>query len=503
MQRAASDRRRRVIIVGAGMGGLVSGLLCAAAGLDVTVLEKASHPGGKLREIEVGGRPVDSGPTVVTMPYIFEAIFHSVGERLEDHVALDPEEILARHHWPDGSRLDLFVDPVRSEHEIAQLAGGREALGYRAFRKAAADVYDTLSRSFIDAENPSIQSLTRSAGLLGLPKLARIRAFSTLWSVIGEHFADPRLRQLFGRYATYCGSSPFEAPGPLTLIAHVEQQGVWRARNGMHSIARAIADLAASRGAQFVYGCEAETIERRDGRTSAVVSRDGRRFPADAVVFNGDPLALAQGLLGREAQGSVPGWPRQERSLSAVTLSMVAKTAGFPLAHHNVFFSADYEAEFGALRQARTLPPDPTVYLCAQDRGASVQPIDAPERLFSIVNAPPDGDRASPSLQEIDRCTTATLARLEAAGLVLSDLTMVRTAPADFHALFPATGGALYGRATLGWAASFQRPTARTTMPGLYLAGGAVHPGAGLPMAALSGRNAARAVLRDLASTAR
>ncbi len=503
MQLARSDRPRQVIVVGAGIGGLVCAVICAAAGLDVTVIEKALRPGGKLREIEVGGRQVDSGPTVLTMPHVFEDIFRLVGARFEEHVPLDAEEILARHHWPDGSSLDLFVDPRRSERAIADFAGEREARGYQAFRKAGAGVYDTLFRSFIDAETPSIPSLTRSAGILGLPKLARIRAFSTLWAVICEHFADPRLRQLFGRYATYCGSSPFEAPGPLMLIAHVEQQGVWRARNGMHSIARAIADLAASRGAQFVYGCEASAIESSEGRTTAVVARDGRRFPADAIVFNGDPVALAQGLLGPDVKGSAQAWPREERSLSAVTLSMVAKTSGFPLAHHNVFFSADCAGEFSALRDARALPPDPTVYLCAQDRGASRQAVALPERLFSIVNAPPDGDRASPTVQEIDRCTTATLARLEAAGLVLSDLAMVRTTPADFHGLFPATGGALYGRATHGWAASFQRPTARTAKRGLYLAGGAVHPGAGLPMAALSGRNAARAVLRDLASTAR
>lgn len=496
-------RKQCVVVVGAGIGGLVAALLSAHAGHDVTVVEKEDAPGGKLRHVVVAGRDIDSGPTVLTMRHVFEEILSSVGESLDKVLRLDPLETLARHHWPDGSTLDLFADEARSEKAIAALAGAREARAYRRFCKATADVYDTLATGFIEAGAPDVMSLTRSAGIAGLPRLARIRAFSRLWTVIAEHFVDPRLRQLFGRYATYCGSSPFEAPGPLMLIPHVEQSGVWRPREGMHAIAETFRRLAADRGAQFVQGCMATRIDIGAGMAEAVRTADGRVFPADAVVFNGDPMAIATGLLGEAVRPAVTGWPREERSLSALTLSMVARTSGFPLAHHNVFFGADYAAEFEALRGRRALPLDPTVYLCAQDRADGASTPAGPERLFTIVNAPADGDIARPGHEEIDRCIDTTMARLAAAGLTIEEAQITATTPTDFDRLFPATGGALYGRATHGWMASFQRPTARTKVPGLYLAGGAVHPGAGLPMAALSGRNAARAMLQDLASSGR
>jgi 1-hydroxycarotenoid 3,4-desaturase len=171
---------------------------------------------------------------------------------------------------------------------------------------------------------------------------------------------------------------------------------------------------------------------------------------------------------------------------------------------HNVFFSGDYRSEFDAVR-AGSLIDDPTVYVCAQDRGDDDRPIHAPERLLALVNAPAIGDAREFSPEEISGCATRMLTRLQACGLTLESPPQLATAqsPSDFNRLFPSTGGALYGRASHGWRASFQRPGVRTRAPGLYLAGGSVHPGPGVPMAALSGWAAANCVLQDLASRSR
>ncbi|WP_246696964.1 1-hydroxycarotenoid 3,4-desaturase CrtD [Methylobacterium planeticum] len=491
------ERRQRVVVIGAGIGGLVAALRLAAAGLEVTVLERAARPGGKMRAVPVGGRPVEAGPTVFTMRWVFEEVFAEAGASLAERVRLSPAGILARHAWSAHERLDLFADPDASAAAIAQFAGAAEAEGYRRFCARAAEVYRTLEGPFIRSERPSPLDLGRRVGLWGLGGLWRIRPFATLWGALGDDFRDPRLRQLFGRYATYCGASPFEAPATLMLVAHVEQEGVWYVDGGLSRLAQAVADLAGERGAVLRFDTEAGRILTEGGRVTGVETADGARIPADAVVVNADVSALAAGLFGPEAARVTGPVRAAERSLSAVTFCVSARPEGFPLVRHNVFFSGDYRAEFEAIRRGG-LPPDPTVYLCAQDRDDADAAPGGPERLLCLVNAPARGERPLTS-QEIDRCATTMRARLAACGLALAtEPGGVTTTPSGFEALFPATGGALYGRASHGWTATFRRPGARTRLPGLYLAGGSVHPGPGVPMAAQSGRIAADSLLADL-----
>jgi 1-hydroxycarotenoid 3,4-desaturase len=368
-------------------------------------------------------------------------------------------------------------------------------------------MFEILDGSFMRAPAPSMRGLIGGVGIGGALGLRHIRPFTTLWQALGDYFRDQRLRQLFGRYATYCGSSPFQAPATLMLVTHVEQAGVWLVEGGMHRLARAVETLAVQHGARFRYGMPATEILVEQGRIGGVVLASGERLPATAVIANTDIAALSSGRLGAAVKGAAPVVPPARRSLSAITFCMAARPRGFPLVHHNVFFSRDYAAEFREIFEAGRVPADPTVYVCAQDRGASEdsQSTGAAERIFGLVNAPATGDRTGQSSQEIEGWTTRLTTVLARSGLHLEaapEATTVTT-PAGFDRLFPATGGALYGPASHGWQASFQRPGVKTKLPGLYLAGGSAHPGPGVPMATLSGRMAAAALMRDRASTPR
>ena len=488
-----------VVIVGAGIGGLVSALSLASRGMKVTVVDRAAAPGGKMSETLVDGRAIDAGPTVFTLRDIFDEIFAEAGARLDDHVSLTRAETLARHTWPDGGRLDLFADQGRSVDAIAAFAGPQAARGFVAFSAEAARIHATLEHAFLRAGKTGPIGLTARMGLAGLPALCGIRPYETLWSALGDHFGDPRLRQLFARYATYCGSSPFLAPATLMLIAHVEARGVWLIDGGMHMLAKALQRVAEAAGAKFRYGADCAEILIGTGGAEAVVLAGGERIEADAVIVNADPSALATGRFGHAARRAVAPVKPADRSLSALTWLLSADAEGFPLQRHNVFFSGDYAAEFADLARCR-LPAAPTVYVCAQDRddrGAAV----GRERFQIIVNAPAIGERLTQG--EIDQCEMRTFDFLRRCGLSLRVHGQARAGPSDFERRFPSTGGALYGRASHGWAASFRRPGARTRIPSLYLAGGATHPGSGVPMAALSGRLASEAVLADRASTRR
>ena len=490
----------RVIIIGAGMGGLSAALLLAARGLDVTLLERASTPGGKMRLVMDGPRGIDAGPTVFTLKRIFDEIFATAGLDFDTHVAVQRAHILARHAWENGGRLDLHADLDTSAEAIAAFAGPSEAAGFRAFCQEAARVWRTVEGPVVRAERASLFRLIFGAGISGLPDLLATSPFENMWHALARHFQDPRLHQLFGRYATYCGSSPFLAPATLMLIAHVEQDGVWMVDGGMHALAQAFAKAAQSKGARIHYDQHVQTITRTGARFE-VVTATGDSFVADKIVFNGDANALAQGFLGNDMRAAAPPVPAHRRSLSAVTCTFAAKTKGFPLVRHNVFFSNDYPAEFQAL-QSGSLDYDPTVYLCAQDRGDDDAPHDTPERMLLLVNAPAFGDTKSLSDAEIDQCMTRMMRRLETCGLQIESQPQRQhiTTPQQFHQLFPATGGAIYGRPTHGWRATFTRPGVRGPIAGVYLTGGSVHPGAGIPMAALSGLTAAACLMQDQTS---
>ncbi len=492
-------RDKRVAVIGGGIGGLVSSALLAAKGCDVTLIEAAAGPGGKLRTVMSDGVAVDGGPTVFTLRSVFEDIFAACGSDLADHVTMRPATTLARHAW-GKARLDLFADPAASEAAIGDFAGAAEARGYRAFRAESQRLFDALNTPFLHGSKTNPLTLGWRMGARGMADFANLRPFTSMWRALGGYFADPRLRQLFGRYATYCGSSPFQCPATLMLVAHAEASGVWLIDGGMHRLALALEALGRSNGVRFRYDAPVREIVVEQGRAAGVILTNGERIDATSVVCCADAAALGAGCFGDAARHAASPTPPIRRSLSAMVWTARTATEGFPLSRHNVFFSDDYAAEFAALAAGR-LADAPSVYICGQDRDADGAAPAGPERLQIIVNAPAIGDSAGFSPAQIEAYQRQMLASVARAGLSL-DLTpqAVLTSPTEFSAMFPATGGALYGAASHGWAASFQRQGSRTRIPGLYCAGGSTHPGAGVPMAALSGRLAADCLLKDRAS---
>jgi 1-hydroxycarotenoid 3,4-desaturase len=536
---------QRVVVVGGGIAGLASALELAVAGVDVTVLDRASTLGGKLHQVNVNGVGIDGGPTVFTMRWIFDGLFAKAGTSLESELELHQSSIIARHAWQHNERLDLHADLHQSAKAVEDFSSKSEADRFLAFCEMAKKAYQTLEAAYIRSERPSVISMHNDIGLSGLKVLFDIGLFQSLSRSLSRYFKDPRLHQLFSRYATYCGSSPFQAPATLMLIANVEMQGVWVINGGMTALARCLERLAVQHGATIRTNAECNDILLDDGRVCGVALANGDTLEADAVIFNGDIAALRNGIVGirdrtefrstrhspasatyttpsalsatksATASSATPlasAYARKafgpaeddidKRSLSALTLSIHGATSGFPLVHHNLFFHQDYASEFVDIFQRRRLPQKPTVYICAQDRrdDSPDNPRSTAERLLLLINAPAIGDRHGFDSSEIAACTQAGFALMARCGLTVdhrADNTVVTT-PASFHQRFPATGGALYGHATHGWMSSFARHSSSSPIPGLYLAGGSVHPGPGVPMAAMSGRLAAETLMGHL-----
>jgi len=486
----------RIVVIGAGMGGLAAAIWLAAKGCRVTLLEAAATPGGKMRTLPSVAGPVDAGPTVLTLRQVFDDLFALAAERLEDHLTLLPQKALARHWWADGSRLDLTGKADVDEAAISAFAGAGEAKAFRRFDALAQGLHDAFDAPVMQASRPRMVAIALAALLRPWiwPALLPGRSLAGL---LRRQFRDPRLVQLFARYATYVGGRPTHAPGVLALIWRAEAAGVWAVKGGMHQLALALADLARRLGVDLRLATPARRIVQHAGRVNAVELADGTSLPCAACVFAGDPAALGSGHLGDGFAFAVPASGTTPRSMSAWVWSFAATVSG-PLArdliHHNVFFSSDPAAEFGPIGKG-CMPDAPTLYICAEDRASGTVP-DGPERFEIIINAPP-GRPDQP--EDFARCHVRTFQHLRQMGFTFTPEPGPEglTTPAMLGQLFPGSGGAIYGRSPEGTFAAFARPLAQTQTKGLYLAGGGAHPGAGVPMAALSGKHAAEAVLAD------
>ncbi len=486
-----SEPAKRVVIIGAGIGGLAAALRLSHAGCAVTVIEAQPDIGGKMRCIPSAAGPIDAGPTVLTMRPVFEALFSDCDLSLADHVTLEPCEIIARHFWDDGTCFDLMADRNATLAHVRDTFGASAADDYARFAARTARLFAGFYNPMMQTAAPGPLQLARH--VLRNPRLISDMApFSTLGTMLRRTFREPRLAQLFGRYATYVGGTPDQSPAILSLIADAEAQGVWVVDGGMFQLAKAMAACAMAKGTTFQFNTPVTRITQHQGRVNGVETATGRKA-ADVVLFNGDPRAIAIGCLGPDVARAVPDTAVTPRSLSAFVHAFAARPKGPPLAHHNVFFANDPGAEFAAL-QAGQRPRDATLYLCAQDHGRLAP--TALQRFEIIMNGPPNPQRPA---KEISQCQTQVFDRLARFGMQFTPTPEPNslTTPAGFAALFPASQGSLYGRSPHGMMAAFARPTARTAVPGLFLVGGGAHPGAGVPMATLSARHAAEAIMRD------
>lgn len=483
--------KEKAVVIGAGMGGLAAAIRLSALGLSVTVVDMADAPGGKARAVASDAGPVDTGPTVMTLPDVADSLFRLCDMRLEDEVDLIPLPRLARHFWTGSPSLDLYPETAANFDAIRSFAGLKEAEGFARFDKLSAGLLAAFDAPVMRAARPMLAPVALAA--LRQPRLwpALIPGLS-LERLLKGYFRDPRLVQLFGRYATYVGGRPAQSPAVLSLIWRVEAQGVFAVRQGMHGLAAALARGAAAKGVEFRFATRARRIVRQGGRVTGV-EVEGGTLPCTVCVFNGDPQALAEGHLG-DAVAIARSVKPAKRSLSAWVWAFAAAPQGVELAHHNVFFTADPAQEFGPIARGE-MPVAPTLYVCAQDRELGT-PTPALERFEIILNGPAGHP---PPTDEDALCRTRTFPALRAQGLTFSPQPGVQAllTPHILSRRYPGSQGAIYGASPEAAMAAFQRPTARTALAGLYLAGGGAHPGAGVPMALLSGGHAATAVAED------
>lgn len=462
----------------------------AHAGHHVDLFEQGARVGGKMNRTEVDGMMVDTGPTLITMPDVLRGFFASVGASMEDYLRLQRVDPACQYRWTDGTRLDLPFDADAVPDAIGSIAPS-DVAAVRAYLRDAREVYELTKDIFIFSPFDGFREFLKPRNLPLLPKLPRLRFLSSLHAEHRRRFRDPRVIQLFDRFATYNGSNPYRAPATLMVIPWVEiGLGAWYPEGGVWKIADALAAVAKRCGAAIHTSSPVSRIRVHNGRAVGLTLADGTEVDADHVISNVDVHVTRRFLLGKSVAEP------HDLSCSGIVLQCSVESADHGLAHHNVLFADHYRSEFDALAHAHHPHPESTIYI---SRAAASDPLRAQtdrEAWFVLVNAPPRGRDAVGGASAWEGAAETVADRIRARmrrfGVDPTIRAMSIRTPDTMADEWSSYRGALYGASSNSPFSAFLRPRQRSSeVRNLWYVGGSAHPGGGVPLVITSGMIAA------------
>ncbi len=468
---------KNIAIIGGGLGGLSVSLRLRARGHGVTVFEAGPTFGGKMNRWESQGFVFDTGPSLITMPWVFEDLYRAAGSRMEEHVELLPLHPLSEYVYPDGTRF-TYTSQLPEWLDTVRQIEPRDVSGFLRFQELGARLFEVSKRTFLKrapSERPGLEDLR------ALKYMPLRWGWGNYHSAVMAHFRSPYLQQLYDRYPTYVGSSPYRSPATLALIPYLEYTfGGFAVRGGLYAIAQSLIHLCERNGVTLCPNSCVERIETEASVATALLLANGTRHTFDAVVMNGDSASLPA-LLGRKPKPDA-------RSMSGFVMLVAAKRSLPRIAQHTIFFSADYAREFSEIFDQQRFPSDPTVYVNAASRADRKLVPGEGETLFIMANAPAVGS----SWTDLDTATAreAVMKRLKQGGFPDFESSIVvedKWTPRRIENRYLMPGGAIYGTDSHGWRNAFFRPRNRDSeIKNLFRVGGSTHPGGGTPTVLLS-----------------
>lgn len=477
-----------VPVIGAGLGGLSAAIHLKARGYETEIFERNAHTGGKMSEWQVDGYRFDTGPSLLTMPEVIDELFAAAGKDRRDYLEFTPVAPVCRYFWPDGSMLDASTDMDEMIAAIAKISP-RDAANYPAFMSYCQRIHDLTAEIFLHTPIHEWRKVMKKKFLPALFNLHRIDPLRNMHNGVRRFFSDPRIVQLFDRFATYNGSSPYLAPATLNIIPYVEHGlGGYYIRGGMYQLAEALTRLATEMGIRIHTNTEVTQIIVRDKHVKGLVV-NGEFINSSQIVCNGDVVTSFDKLIA--------GYPRKkaklnrlEPSLSGMVFMWGVERESSQLAHHNIFFSDDYKKEFQHIFEERRAPDDPTVYVAITARTDATHAPAGCENWFVLLNMPylqPGQDW--PAM--VEKMREAVISKLLKSGIDLRGKISREKilTPEDFYQLYGSNRGSIYGISSNGKSNAFLRPANRSRdIEGMYFAGGSTHPGGGIPLVLLSGK---------------
>ncbi len=490
---------RTISVIGSGLGGLSAAIRLAVSGHEVTVFEKNSAPGGKARSVSQSGFRFDTGPSLLTMPFVIEELFRFAGEDPAEYLTIKKLDNLCRYFYTDGTVLNAWPEINKFAAEIESKTTDTKDNLYR-YLEYCKTIYDLTADIFLFGDLYSASTYTNSKALKTLFKLPKIDSMRTMNEANRSFFKDERIIQLFNRYATYNGSDPYQCPATLNIISHVEYSiGGYFAEGGMISLTKAMFTLAEKKGVKFRFNAPVTKIVTDGKKVTGIQTSEGF-IKSDIIISNADVYSTYGKLLGDTKTRAAKKYNKLEPSSSALVFYMGVEIDSKNLEAHDILFSADYKHEFVELFAKKILPSDPTIYIYISSKFA---PGDAPEGMenwFVMINAPNSSGSNGITSASVEQTRKVILEKIKAvtgydiSGRIRFESVMT---PNDIEEQTGSWKGSIYGISSNNRKAAFLRqPNKSRHYKGLYFAGGSAHPGGGIPLVILSGKLAAEKILK-------
>ncbi|WP_430610721.1 phytoene desaturase family protein [Enterococcus sp. DIV0876] len=491
-----TDKKSTVVVIGGGLGGLSAAVSLRQEGYQVTVVEKNQHLGGKVNRLESAGFGFDLGPSILTMPQIFEALFTKSHRQMKDYVAIRRLPLEWRSFFPDGTKIDLYGDLSRMARENPVLKA-KDMEEYRTFLAYAKEIYDLTAEGYFAEGFDQTKDVLRHHGII--KALKGFDYFSTMQEAIDQRVSNPKLQEMLGYFSKYVGSSPYDAPAVLNMMSYMQHtQGIWYVPGGMHRLAEGIVQLAEEIGVTFITGQQVTKLDTQDQRITRAHLADGCTLTADIFVSNMEVIPAYQQLLTEEI--SPKAEKKFEPASSGFVLHLGVKADYPQLAHHNFFFSGAAQKNFDQNFHDHQLPEDPTIYLVNVNKTDPSQTKPGHENIKILPHIPYLQDTPFTEVQ-YTAFRKRILEKLERMGLTDLQKNIVfedRWTPADIEANYLSHRGAIYGTVSdRKRNHGFKHPKHSERYGNLYFVGGTVNPGAGMPMVTLSGQQVSRMIAQN------
>ena len=476
----------KVAIIGSGIAGIATSIRLKAKGFDVTVYEKNSFPGGKLSSFKLGEFRFDAGPSLFTMPQYVDELFEISGENPKEHFKYKKKKIACKYFWEDESIFNAYSDKEKFYDECENKFNV-ERKQIKKYLNRAKKKFDLTRKIFLEKSLHKINSFLNYETVKALFNLNIYQINKNLDEVNQKEIEEKHLVQLFNRYATYNGSSPYKTPGMMTLIQHLESHyGTYIPRKGMNDISNSLYRLAERKGVKFEFESEVEKIEIQNNQaTGIIVNNKLKRF--DKIVSNSDVYSTYKYLLKEKLNHNSL---KQERSSSAIIFYWGIKKIYKQLDLHNIFFSDNYEKEFKYIFDENKIIDDPTIYVNITSKDVPADSPDSCENWFVMVNSPFNTGQDWEKIKNTLRSNIISKLERILKENISNNIVEERIyTPVDLESNTNSHQGSLYGISSNNKFSAFLRhPNFLKKIPNLYFCGGSVHPGGGIPLCLLSAK---------------